>query len=264
MNGIIPYTVFCDSLFNAIPGVRRIDYNPGRSGDERTRLLGEPMVIGILIGLVLGISAGYDLTELLTLSVNIGAVMFLLPKSAGLIGEGMTPVTEHLRGAVERRFPGKSNLVVALDTGILMHHRSVTVTGLLLMPVAIGLSLVLPGVKVLPLGDLPNLISVMSLSVLLFRGNVFRAVVSGIPLVIAFLYISTGLAPFITDLASEVGAVPEGAGQITAFTDGGNPIRYIMLRAFEGSLWALAAVAVVIGLTVLTWRRYRKFAASRH
>jgi len=257
VNGIIPYTVLWDRIFDAIPGIRRIDYNPGKKKGNRTDLLGEPMVIGILIGLVLGIAAGYNLKQLLTLAVNIAAVMFLLPKSAALIGEGMTPVTQHLRTAVEKRFPSRSNLVVALDTGILMHHRSVTVTGLLLMPIAIGLSLILPGNKVLPLGDLPNLISVMSLSVLLFRGNVFRAVISGIPLLVGYLYISSSLAPFYTDLADEVGAVPEGAGLITAFTDGGHHVRYLLLEAFQGRWWAIVACVAVLGLVVLTWQRYR-------
>ena len=258
VNGIIPYTTLLDRVFDAIPGIRKIDYNPGKKKGEATDLLGEPMVIGILIGLVLGIAAGYDVRQLLTLSVNIAAVMFLLPASAGLIGKGMTPVTEHLRTAVEKRFPSRRNLVVALDTGILMHHRSVTVTGLLLMPIAIGLSLILPGNKVLPLGDLPNLISVMSLSVLLYRGNVFRAVVAGIPLVIGYLYIATDLAPFYTDLAKEVDAVPQGAGLITAFTDGGHHVRYLLLEAFQGKWWAILGSAGVVGLSVLTWRRYRR------
>lgn len=258
VNGIIPYTVLMDKIFDAIPGVRHINYNPGKRKDNRIALLGEPMVIGILMGLILGIAAGYDIKNLLSLSVNIAAVMFLLPKSAGLIGEGMTPVTEQLRKVVEKRFPNRSNFIVALDSGILMHHRSVTVTGLILMPIAIILALVLPGNKVLPLGDLPNLISVMSLSVLLYKGNVFRAVVAGIPLVAGFLLISSKLAPLFTDLAAEVDAVPEGAGLITAFTDGGNHIRFMLLYVFQGNWLAIGAAAVVIGLSVLTWQRYRK------
>lgn len=258
VNGIVPYTALMDLVFDAIPGIRKIDYNPGRKKGDGSDLLGEPMVIGVFIGLLLGITAGYSMKDLLSLSVNIAAVMYLLPKSAELIGQGMTPVTERLRYVVEKRFPDRSNLVVALDTGILMNHRSVTVTGLILMPIAIALALVLPGNKVLPLGDLPNLISIMSLSVLMYRGNVFRAVIAGIPLLIGYLLISSKMAPLYTELAAAADAIPEGAGMITAFTDGGLHVRYVLFEAFLGNWIAIGGVIVIAGMSLLVWRRYRK------
>lgn len=94
-----------DKIFYAIPGVRHINYNPGMKKDNRVDLLGEPMIIGALMGLILGIAAGYEIKNLLGLSVNIAAVMYLRPKSGGLIGEGMKPVTEQLRKVVEKTFP---------------------------------------------------------------------------------------------------------------------------------------------------------------
>ena len=54
-------------------------------------------VFGVLIGLVLAFAAGYDTKQTLELAVHIAAVMFLLPKSAGLIGEAMMPITHALR-----------------------------------------------------------------------------------------------------------------------------------------------------------------------
>jgi PTS system galactitol-specific IIC component len=50
----------------------------------------------------------------------------------------------------------------------------VIVTGLVLMPISLALAFVVPGNRSIPLGDLANLISVMSLIVLSMRGNVFR------------------------------------------------------------------------------------------
>ena len=263
VNGLVPYTALMDRIFDAVPGVRSIDYNPGRKKGDGVYLLGEPMVIGVFIGLLLGLTAGYGVKDLLALAVNIAAVMFLLPKSAELIGKGMTPVTERLREVVERRFPNRKNLVVALDTGILMNHRSVTVTGLILMPVAILVALVLPGNRVLPLGDLPNLLSIMSLSVLMYRGNVFRAVVAGIPVVAGYLLIATRLAPMFTEMAGRADAVPAGAGMITAFTDGGFYLRFVLLEAFKGNGFAIAGALAVLLLSVLVRQRFRKSGGIR-
>jgi PTS system galactitol-specific IIC component len=135
-------------------------------------------------------------------------------------------------------------------------------TGLILMALAILIALVLPGNKVLPLGDLPNLISIMSLSVLMFRGNVVRAVLAGIPVIVIFLLISSGMAPLFTALARKTPSFDTpGTGLITAFTDGGNPIRFIVYYLYQGSLWALALGVLLAGASYFTWRRFKRMTA---
>ncbi|WP_198411359.1 PTS transporter subunit IIC [Marinimicrobium alkaliphilum] len=288
VNGIVPYTVCMNWLFDRIPGFNRLSYNPEKaalthdtpgasvddegadesepsSGQSMTWLsfFSEPMVIGILIGLMLALAAGYDLKATLELAVHIAAVMFLLPKSAGLIGEAMMPITHALRAQVERRFPSRKNLVVALDTGFLMSHKSVIVTGLILMVIAVGIALILPGNRVLPLGDLPNLISVMSISVLMFRGNVLRAVLAGIPVVITFLLIATHLAPLYTDLANQTsGFDAAGLGTITAFTDGGHQVRYLLFQLYQGNLWAIGGVVALLLMMFATWKRWKRLSSA--
>lgn len=271
VNGILPYVVCMDWLMDRIPGLKRVVYNPEHDyakaqdgeGNGLLALVGEPMMIGLAMGLLLAWAAGYGLKETLEMGVHIAAVMFLLPKSAGVIGEAMIPITNALRSRVEQRFPQRKNLVVAMDTGFLMHHKSVIITGLLLMALAIGIALVLPGNRVLPLGDLSNLISVMSLTVLVFRGNVFRAVLAGIPVVITFLLIASNMAPLYTELAQHAPSFnAEGLGQITSFTDGGNQPRYVLYALYQGKLWAVAALLAVLGGMLVAKRRYT--AATQH
>jgi PTS system galactitol-specific IIC component len=216
------------------------------------------MIIGGLMGLALATAADYGLGATLELAVHIAAVMFLLPKSAGLIGDAMMPVTIALRDQVTRFFPHRKNLIVAMDTGFLMHHKSVMVTGLILMTLSVPIALVLPGNKVLPLGDLPNLISVMSLSVLILRGNVFRAVLAGVPVIITFLLISSHLSPIYTQLAAQTPSFnASGLGQITAFTDGGHQLRFLIFSLYRGELWALLTLPLLLGAIALVWRRFR-------
>lgn len=294
VNGIVPYTALFDWLIERIPVINKINFNPekaanitftsnankpaGRDADEKNKdqsadekdteqsllsLLSEPMVMGGSMGLLLALAAGYSLKETLELSVHIAAVMFILPKSAGLIGSAMIPVTTALRIQVEKYFPHRSNLIVALDTGFLMSHKSVIATGLILMALAILIALILPGNKVLPLGDLPNLISVMSISVLMFKGNVFRAVLAGIPVIISFLLIATHLAPKYTQLASQTSAFSiENMGLITAFTDGGHQVRYILYYVFEGKVLALIAAALIILAMLFVKRRHDRLARA--
>jgi galactitol PTS system EIIC component len=266
VNALVPYIACVDWLLDRIPVIKSINYNPARnkqaesdSEDPLTALdmLSEPMVIGVLMGLALALAADYGLKEALELSVHIAAVMFLLPKSAGLIGEAMIPITTGLCEQVERHFPRRKNLVVAMDTGFLMHHKSVVVTGLLLMALSVGIALVLPGNRVLPLGDLPNVISVMSLSVLMMRGNVFRAVLAGIPVIITFLWISSSMAPAYTELAHQAPAFNvEGLGLITAFTDGGHQLRYWLYSLYQSQWWAIGVLPLVGAGIFFTRRRF--------
>jgi len=248
-----------DKLIDRIPGLRRLNYNPEKKG-RGLRVFNEPMVIGVLIGLFLGILAGYRVRSILELCVHIAAVMFLLPHCGTLIGAGMQAFSLSLKKAIQKIFPHKKDLFVGMDSGVLMGSSSVIVTGLILMAIALLLAFVVPGNRSIPLGDLANLISVMSMIVLATRGNVIRAVIAGIPIIIAYLLIATRLAGLITHLSRDVGYVLESdhTGLITVFADGGNPIRYWFFHMFQGNIIALLIILPAEGLLYLSWCNARR------
>ena len=47
--------------------------------------------------------------------------------------------------------------------------------------------------------------------------------------------IATALSPLYTRLAAQAGSQTSYAGPITAFTDGGNPVRFWALHLFQGN-----------------------------
>jgi len=279
INGLLPYAVVMDWLFDRIPGIRSISWNPEAAGErQRARaeapdrvdggqdtvtegrsvldFLSEPMIIGGLVGIFLGVLAGYRLRELLELGVHIAAVMFLLPPCGKLIGEGIQPVSARLREIITTRFRGRTDLRVGMDAGPLMQNRSVLVTGMVLMPLSIGLAFLVPGNRTLPLGDLPNLISVFAIIVLVFRNNVFRAILAGLPIVATYMMVATHFAELYTTMARDVGFDFQGhVGPITAFTDGGNQMRFYFFHLFQGNGIAIAAIPVILALMWITRRR---------
>jgi PTS system galactitol-specific IIC component len=257
VNGLYPYGVAADAALERIPGVRRIRWHPeaGRGG---VGLLSEPMILGVAIGVFLGILAGYRVRQILELAIHVAAVMFLLPHCGNLIGAGMQPFNLQLKAAIQKVFPRRVGLTVGMDSGVLMGLRSVIVTGLVLMPVSLGLAFLIPGNKTIPLGDLANLVSVLAVIVLAMRGNVFRAVLAGVPIVIGYLLIATALSPLYTRLAAQAGSATSYAGPITAFTDGGNPLRYWFFHLFQGNWIALLLLLPAAALLWLAWRRYRQ------
>ncbi|MBS1156245.1 MAG: system Galactitol-specific component [Proteobacteria bacterium] len=257
VTAFLPWAVALDRVFDAIPGVRRIVWDPSRSGGKLA-VLGQPIVIGALLGVFLGVLGHYDIRKLAELAIQIATVMYLLPKCGALIGEAMNQVSDALRLRLDAKLAGRS-LVIAMDSPFLFAHPSVMTTGLVLMPLSLILAFLIPGNRMIPAGDLPNLISIMSLSVLVFRGNVFRAVLSALPIVIAFMLVASDLAPLLTRLGAQSGvaALAQGGSEVTAFTDGGNPVRYWMFKLFLGEAWAWLLLPVGLGFVWFAWRRNR-------
>ena len=169
-----------------------------------------------------------NIKQLLELSINIAAVMFIIPYFGGLLGHGIEPVSIKLKESITKIFPNRNDLVIAMDAPVIMKNKSVIVTGLILMPISLAIAFILPGNKTIPLGDLPNLIAVMSVLVICSRSNVIRGVLIGIPIVTTYMLIASHFAPMFTELSNQVGVVYNSSysGDITAFTDGGNQIRF--------------------------------------
>lgn len=253
--GLQPFAVLINNLLDMIPGIRKINYN-AEEKNSKFSIFNEPMIIGAIVGLILGIIADYDIKKLLELSVNIAAVMYIIPHFGSLLGNGIEQVSIKLKESITKLFPNRDDLVIAMDAPVIMKNKSVIVTGLLLMPLSLGIAFILPGNKTIPLGDLPNLISVMSVIVLVSRSNVIRGVLIGIPIVTTYLLVASHFAPLFTELANQAGV--NYSRDITAFTDGGNQIRFWFYYMFKGNIIALAIIPVVLALLFLSWKNYKK------
>ena len=255
VSGFLPWAIAVDRVLDAIPFVRSIRWDPSRGG-SRWAKAGDPMIIGFGLGALLGFLAGYEFKETAELAVKIAAVMFVLPRCGGLIGEGTGAISLAVQERLSPLFGGR-RIFISMDTGFLMTNASVIVTGLALMPISLLIAFILPGNKILPAGDLPNLMSIMSVIVIACGGNVFRALIAAIPVVAAFLLVATRLAPLITELAAKAGALESvGAGTVvSSFTDGGNPLRWWIFELFRGN-WVALVLIVPIGL--LLWYASRK------
>uniref|UniRef100_A0A7C3IGD6 PTS galactitol transporter subunit IIC n=1 Tax=Gracilinema caldarium TaxID=215591 RepID=A0A7C3IGD6_9SPIR len=255
--GFAPWAIAMDALIEKVPGLRRLHWNPSRTTGTWASL-GDPMIVGFFMGLLFGSLAAYDVKQTLEMAIKVAAIMFLLPHCGALIGDATGAIS---KAASERMAPlfGGRSISISMDTGFLMKNPSVIVTGMLLMPISVVLAFVLPGNKVLPAGDLPNLMSIFSVVALISAGNVIRAVLIAIPVIISFLYIATGLGPLITELAQKAGTLPgvsEGTSLVvTSFTDGGNPVRFWIFELFRGNV---IAVLLLLPILLLLWFAYKR------
>ncbi|MCT4711813.1 PTS galactitol transporter subunit IIC [Enterobacteriaceae bacterium H11S18] len=241
-----PIGLLFDKIIESIPGLNRIHIDP-ESVQKKLGIFGEPMMVGTILGVLLGIIAGYDFKHILLLGISIGGVMFILPRMVRILMEGLLPLSEAIKKYLNAKYPGRDDLYIGLDIAVAVGNPAIISTALILTPISVFIAFILPGNQVLPLGDLANLAVMASMIVLACRGNIFRAVITAIPVIIADLWIASKIAPFITGMAKDVNfKLAEGSsGQVSSFLDGGNPFRYWLLEIFNGNLLAIGLVPVM-------------------
>ncbi|ECX9523652.1 PTS galactitol transporter subunit IIC [Salmonella enterica] len=241
-----PIGLLFDKIIDKIPGVNRIHIDP-ENVQKKMGIFGEPMMVGTILGVLLGIIAGYDFKHILLLGISIGGVMFILPRMVRILMEGLLPLSEAIKKYLNAKYPGRDDLFIGLDIAVAVGNPAIISTALILTPISVFITFLLPGNKVLPLGDLANLAVMASMIVLACRGNIFRAVITAIPVIVADLWIATKIAPFITGMAKDVNfKMAEGSsGQVSSFLDGGNPFRFWLLEIFNGNIIAIGLIPVL-------------------
>ena len=243
-----PIGVAGNALLDRIPGIRKLHANPERM-KERLGLLGEPMVIGFLLGIGLGVAGGYSFKATTELAMSFAGVIFILPIMCGILGSALIPVSEGMKEFIGRRFPNMGLTFIGLDVAVLFGIPAVMVTTLLLIPFALLFAFLLPGISFIPLGDLTNLTVPVSFLVLATGGNVIRSFILGLPVVIGNLYLASALAPLFTRMAMNANYKVEGyTGVFTSFLDGGNLLRGWLVYLSSGNPIAFAVIPAVAAL----------------
>ncbi|MFW6362457.1 MAG: PTS galactitol transporter subunit IIC [Spirochaeta sp.] len=258
-----PIGLVGNRLIECIPGIRSLQADP-ESLRRRLGLLGEPMALGFIIGIALGITAGYELRDLLELAVQIAAVVAILPLMSGILSKGLMIVSEEMTEFLKRRIPRLADAAIGMDVAIIVGRTSIIVAAVLLIPVALILAFILPGIRFVPIGDLANMVGLVAMITVATRGNVIRSVLIGIPVLVGVLYTAGTLAPLFTELAADAGFTVSGFdGQITSFLDGGNLLRIFLFDLSRGAPWAFFALPGVALLLFATWRILRRPAETQ-
>jgi PTS system galactitol-specific IIC component len=261
-----------DRIERHIPGLSRLSADPA-SVRRRLGLLGEPILMGAILGLLLGAlgaipewragEVGKAVKDVLTLSVSMAAVLVILPKMVAILMEGLIPISEGAREYLQKRFPGR-DVLIGLDAAVVIGHPANMAVALLCIPLALLLAVVLPGNRMLPFGDLAALPFYVLWGVAASRGNMVRGLVNGVVILCGILLIGTSLAPLTTELARAAHFIPEGLGgaagnyrEWSGVALGSHVVPWIVLQLFRpGSpTFAVGLAAAVVYGGVWWWVR---------
>lgn len=260
-----PIAIVFNKIFDMIPGVKDIDINMEKV-QKRFGVFGEPIIVGTVLGIIIGIIAGYKFSAVLLLGITLGGVLVLIPKMAALLMEGLIPISDAASEFIKNKFQNRGKIYIGLDSAVGVGHPITLSISLILVPLTVFLAVIIPGNKVLPFADLAVIPWMFVLITPVVRGNGFRGIIIGIIVLALGLLIATDLSPMITEAARNANfQMPEGAAAISSICDGANPLTWVIVRLHGlGMIGTLIVAVIAIGLAVINRMRIMKEAAVLH
>ncbi|MFZ7119536.1 MAG: PTS transporter subunit IIC [Eubacteriaceae bacterium] len=215
--------ILVNKVIDLIPGVRDFDINPSKA--KRLSGIGDPMLLGLIIGIILGAIGGLSIDKILNTGVGIAAAMVILPRMVGLLMEGLAPISKQAFAFMKERYKDRE-IYIGMDVALGLGDPVVIACAALSIPIFLGVAVMLPGNGWLPIITLSCLPYWCVHAVAYSKGNLFRALISMAAFAVIQCYTITAIAPLVTSLVAWAGiALPEG----TTLIAGGVPEHYFLL-----------------------------------
>lgn len=271
----VPVALVLNKAMDKIPGVNKINFDLTKA-QKKFGVFGEPILIGTILGLIIGVLAGYGIAPtpasatyagdmgILALGINLGAVLVLIPKMAALLMEGLLPISDAASAFIEKKFSNSGKIYIGLDSAVGVGHPLTLSVSLILVPLTVFLAVILPGNKVMPFADLAVLPWMFVLITPIVKGNGFRALIIGLVTVASGLYIATNLSPLITQAAVLANYDMGSAAAISSICDGANPLTWAIVRlnGITPLIGIIAVGAIALVMALINRRKILKEAAA--
>ena len=272
MDGISIPQPFCQSftafamginwLLDKIPGFSKLDID-AEGLKKKFGVLGEPLVLGVIVGALIGALAQLDIKKILFLGVTMGAVMELIPRITRLFIDGLMPISEKTQEVVKKKFNGRK-VYIGMSPALVIGHPTTLVVSLFLIPVALGLAVVLPGNEFLPLASLAGLFYVFVMVLPFTSGNVVKTFIVGLVALAIGLYFVTDMAPAFTKAAQAVyeqtgdnaARIPEGF-EAGALDFASSLFGWVIYKCVNNLNWIGMGILVVFTCVMMLFNRRR-------
>jgi PTS system galactitol-specific IIC component len=245
-------------LINKIPGLNRIEITE-ETIEKRLGVLGQPTIIGAVLGVLIGLLAKYPVGKALQLGIQLSAVMLLMPMVVKLIMQGLLPISEAAKAILDKKFKG-SNLKIGLDPALLLGDSQVIAGSLLFVPLTIIIAVIVPGNQVLPFGDLATIGFFIAIATGVHKGNIFRTLISGSVIMFITIWISNQMISLQTTLGENVGLLKAGGERVSSLDQAGSPLTYLMAKGvtLETGLGFFVILVLYVGAFIYTFMKYKK------
>ena len=252
-----PIAYVMEWIYNRIPGFKNLHVDV-KMMNKKMGVLGDPIIMGFILGTLLGFAVGYNVKDAGTLGIKLGAVMLLLPRMVKVIMEGLLPVSEAAKAFMRKRFSGQE-YYIGLDSAVGVGTPAAIAVSVLIIPVYVILTICFPGNQCLPISALAGTVYTGAISSCVHKGDFLRTFITSCVCAIFAFMGSTFIGGAVTMVANGINyAFPEGAAGITYFSPSG--LSYITIMGLLQNGWIGAGLLAVV-MVVFFWLTREKKAA---
>ena len=246
----VPFTWGVNWLLDKIPGFNKLDID-AEGLKKKFGVLGEPLVLGVIVGALIGLVAQLDIKKILFLGVTMGAVMELIPRITKLFIDGLMPISEKTKDLVNKKFNGKQ-VHIGMSPALVIGHPTTLVCTLLSIPTYLIFAVILPGNQFLPLASLAGLFYIFPMILPYTKGNVVKSYIIGMVALLVGLWFVTDMAPAFTQAAHAPEGFSAGSMDFASSLFG-----YCIYAAVKYAKWIGAGLLVAFTLVMMFFNRRR-------
>lgn len=203
-----PFIMLVDTIIEKLfPFIDKYDFDAAEL-NNKIGFWGSKFAIGAYLGVFVGILGQQDVVEIFNLAF-IGAASLELFSIVGTwFIAAMEPLSQGITNFMNKRLNGRQ-VLIGIDWPFVAARPEMWAAANVIAPIMLLMALILPGNKILPLGGIIA-IGLTPALLVVCRGRLIRMIVIGTLTVPIFLWSGTAIAPFVTDMATRVGAMPSG------------------------------------------------------
>lgn len=260
----VPYAIIMNFILNKI-GINKLKIN-AKVAQSKLKFVSEPMHVGLIVGLILGILCNISTINtvdawksILLISISTATIMAIFPKIGSIFASSFTYLTETVRNKMIK-FGENREWYLAANDGAGFGETNTLVTGMILIPIIIVLSFVLPGNIMIPIADLCALPYMVEVFICISNGNIPKSIIMGAIWFSLGLIICSSCAPIFTEVARTVGfEIPGTITFIISFGIMAHPlIAGIFFVIWKGGVVGLVALLVVYLIFYIVFKKNRQ------
>lgn len=263
----LPHPIFLENVFfypiarlldKVMPESSKIDAAALR---RKIGIFGENHILGFIIGTAIGLLGNQGVAALMT-GVQAGCALTLFPMVSKLFMQALSPISEVANGFVKKHFPSRE-MVIGLDWPILAGAPEIWVTIILTIPVALAVSVILPGNTVLPFGNLMT-VAVAAPAYVACKGDLRKMLIISFLWVPVFCYAATVFSPMVTALQAETGAALPAGQMIGWWGMDDSGLRLALIEAVQLNPIGIAVLVLfaVLAFFYFRWMNQEEHAAA--
>ena len=272
-----PIIMVLDKIFDKIlPGLDKYDFDAAKL-NKKIGFWGSKFFIGFILGIVIGIMGtpqpveglkDYDTWQLvikswLSLGLTAGVSLELFSIIGSWFIAAVEPLSQGITNVATKRLQGRK-FNIGLDWPFIAGRAEIWACANVLAPIMLIEAVLLSSVGngVLPLAGIIAM-GVTPALLVVTRGKLLRMIIFGSLLLPLFLLSGTLIAPFATELAKSVNAIPEGVSQTALITHSTleGPVEKLLGwtigNATTGDIMAIVGVIVFLAVYTGLFMWYR-------